>query len=139
VTASDDPLAITYVDPRLFASSLKKLSKNRAMATYLAISELLAKEGKALVATDWLRYIESDIWEFRIGKTTSSIYSRAGISKPPGHVHETLLVRVFCSFQGESLVLLITAYDKGADASSKRQQAEIAKARSLLVDWKANH
>ncbi|MGH7765561.1 MAG: type II toxin-antitoxin system RelE/ParE family toxin [Candidatus Dormibacteraceae bacterium] len=46
-----------------------------------------------------------------------------------------LLARVFCHAYGDRVVLLLAGYDKGRDPSSRRQEREIALARSRLSDW----
>ena len=46
-----------------------------------------------------------------------------------------VLLRVFCTFHGDRVVLLLGGYDKGRDPSDKRQQKEIARARKLLKQW----
>jgi hypothetical protein len=45
------------------------------------------------------------------------------------------LFRVFCHTHGDRLILLLAGYDKGADPSPRRQNAEIALARARLRDW----
>ena len=46
-------------------------------------------------------------------------------------------MRVFCHAHGDRLVLLLGGYDKGEDASAKRQNKEIEEARARLRRWKA--
>lgn len=43
--------------------------------------------------------------------------------------------RLFCHAHGDRLILLLGAYDKGEDVSKKRQQDEIATAKSRLEMW----
>jgi hypothetical protein len=47
-----------------------------------------------------------------------------------------VLLRVFCTFYGDRIVLLYHGYNKKADPSEKRQNREIAKARKLHEWWK---
>ncbi len=47
-----------------------------------------------------------------------------------------MLLRVFCTFSGDRIVLLYHGYNKKADPSEKRQNREIAKARKLHEWWK---
>lgn len=63
------------------------------------------------------------------------MYSDAGHMPPEDS--ESILLRVFVAFHGNQVVLLLDGYDKGSDPSPKRQQREIAAARKLLADWKA--
>ncbi len=48
-----------------------------------------------------------------------------------------LLARIFCHAHGARVILLLGAYDKGRDPSRRRQNREIALARSRLADWRA--
>jgi hypothetical protein len=52
---------------------------------------------------------------------------------PPGKV----LLRALCHAYGNKVVLLLGGYDKGGDASAKRQQREIATARKRLRAFQA--
>ena len=52
-------------------------------------------------------------------------HKRRGIVLGPEHAH------------GSRVTLLLAAYDKGADPSKKRQQREIATARSRLRDFRS--
>ena len=51
----------------------------------------------------------------------------------------SVLLRVFCTFHGNKIVLLYHGYNKKTDPSTKRQQREIQKARKLHDRWKHNH
>jgi hypothetical protein len=46
---------------------------------------------------------------------------------------------VFCHAYGDRVILLLGGYDKGRDPSSRRQEREIALARSRLTDWNVRH
>lgn len=46
-----------------------------------------------------------------------------------------VLLRVFCTFYGDKIVLLLSSLDKGADP--KAQPRAIRAARKLLADWQA--
>jgi len=48
----------------------------------------------------------------------------------------SVLLRVFCTFYGDKIVLLYHGYNKKADPSEKRQQREIVKARKIHEHWK---
>jgi hypothetical protein len=47
-----------------------------------------------------------------------------------------VLIRVFCTFHGDRIVLLYHGYDKKKDPSEKRQASEIARARKMHAAWK---
>jgi hypothetical protein len=48
-----------------------------------------------------------------------------------------VLLRVLCHAYGSRVILLLAAYDKGADPSKKRQQREIATARRRLREFRS--
>lgn len=47
-----------------------------------------------------------------------------------------MLLRVFCTFYGDRIVLLYHGYNKETDPTQSRQRREIAKARKLHGRWK---
>ena len=47
-----------------------------------------------------------------------------------------VLIRVYCTFYGQRIVLLLGGYNKLRDPSRKQEQKEIRAARSVLSAWK---
>jgi putative component of toxin-antitoxin plasmid stabilization module len=114
------------------------LSTAKFAAMDAAIRHRLQKQGIGLAGTAWLKPLKDGLYEFRVRSTAAEIvrmYAEAG-HVPPEDT-ETILLRVFVSFHGNRVVLLLDGYDKAADPSPKRQQREIAAARKLLVAWKS--
>jgi hypothetical protein len=103
-----------------------------------AIHHLLERQGLDLAGSSWLKPLKQGLYEFRVRSTAAEIVRMYGDA---GHVppedSENILLRVFVAFHGNRVVLLLDGYDKGADPSPKRQQREIAAARKLLTEWKA--
>lgn len=117
---------------------LDGLSAAKFAAMDAAIRHRLQKQGIDLAGSAWLKPLGGGIHEFRVRSTAAEIvrmYTDAG-HVPPEDT-ETILLRVFVSFYGSRVVLLLDGYDKAADPSPKRQQQEIAAARKLLAAWKA--
>jgi putative component of toxin-antitoxin plasmid stabilization module len=83
-----------------------------------AMWEILQHQGIQVCASDFGRQLGEGLFEFRL-------------REPP------LFARVFCHAHGNRLILLLGGYDKGRDPSRRRQQREIALARSRLADWRA--
>lgn len=81
-----------------------------------ALRELLQEQGIGICGTGFGRQLSGGVFEFRLRE-------------------EGLLVRVLCHAYGDKLILLLGAYDKGRDPSPRRQETEIATARSRLADW----
>jgi phage-related protein len=84
-----------------------------------AMREILQEHGVNVCGTSFGRHLGQGLFEFRLRE-------------------EGLLVRVFCHAYGNRVILLLGAYDKGSDASKKRQDEEIAIARARLEQWKAS-
>lgn len=101
-----------------------------------AIEHVLKALGPDICAGEWGRPLGGGLYEFRIRKSLQSILSSAGVDVS-GDVPKggQVLIRVFCTFHGDKIVLLYHGYDKAADPSPKRQQREIRRARKLHDQW----
>lgn len=103
----------------------------------MAITKILAQMGIDLVGTQWMKALGDGLYEFRIRHSSSEIQSIYTSSESrPRSSHQKILLRVFMSFHGKKLVLLLHGYDKGKNDSKKRQQVEIEIARRRLRAWK---
>lgn len=102
-----------------------------------AIEHVLARHGIDICSGEWGKPLGDGLYEFRVRRSLQAILSEAGIDAPevPG-ADRGVLLRVFCTFHGDKIVLLYRGYDKKRDPSEKRQQREIAKARKLHDAWK---
>ena len=102
-----------------------------------AIEHVLARDGMDVLATEWGKPLGQGLAEFRVRRSLETIFREAGASVPDDVVgcDRRVLLRVFCTFHGDRVVLLLGGYDKGRDPSDKRQQKEIARARKLLKQW----
>ncbi len=68
-------------------------------------------------------------------RSLATILSSAGIADA-GRARRAVLVRVFCAFSGNKVIILLGGYDKRKDTRAKRQQCEIAAATAALSAWK---
>ncbi len=100
---------------------------NRQALGY-AMQIVLQRLGVAVCGTEFGKQLGGGLFEFRL---RSDLRDRI----PPGEEAGRVLFRVFCHAHGDRLILLLAAYDKGADPSPRRQNAEIALARARLRDW----
>jgi len=102
-----------------------------------AITHVLAVHGIDVCAGEWGKPLGKGLYEFRIRRSLNAILTLAGLAPAtiPG-ADRPVLLRVFCTFHGNKIVLLFHGYDKLRDPSPKRQQKEIAKARKLHDEWK---
>lgn len=103
------------------------------------IEHVLRPMGMDICETEWGKSLGDGLYEVRIRTSLNAILNRGDgheeqISVPGGN--RTVLLRIFCTFHGQRVVLLFHGYDKGKHPSSKRQQYEIEKARKHLKAWK---
>jgi phage-related protein len=102
-------------------------TKRRALGT--AMNEVLQRHGVQVVGErSWGRQLGRGLFEFRVDRTI----------KPDDEIAERVVLRVFCHAYGDRKVLVLHGYDKGKDASARRQQLEIEVARSRLVSWRGS-
>lgn len=90
-----------------------------------------------VLATEWGKPLGQGLAEFRVRRSLEAIFREACASVPDDVAgsDRRVLLRVFCAFHGDRVVLLLGGYDKGRDPSGKRQQKEIARARKVLKQW----
>jgi hypothetical protein len=100
-----------------------------------AVEHVLTRHGIDLCKTEWMKPLGQGLYEFRVRHDAQEIRARFGQRPQDSAAREKILLRVFCHFYGDKVVLLLTGYDKGADPSPKRQQKEIAQARKHLTAW----
>lgn len=116
---------------------LDRLSDQKAEAATIALSHVLAINAMSLASTAWLKSLGSGLFEFRIRHTKAQIqnmYSEAHQKLPFEAV--SVLLRIFVAFEGDRVILLLGAYDKGKNDSASFQQEQIGIARKRLKDWK---
>ncbi|MBL8954251.1 MAG: hypothetical protein JNK82_25965 [Myxococcaceae bacterium] len=95
---------------------------------------MLQELGIDVCATKFGKQLGGGLFEFRLRQAAGDAgKDTAGTNLPP----EEVLLRVFCHAYGDKIVLLLGGYDKGEDPSRRRQNVEIAEARTRLQRWKA--
>lgn len=113
------------------------LSEQKAEAVFVALKEVLAVNGINLTSGAWLKSLGSGLYEFRIRHSSSEIQAMYKVANK-GLVAraEEILLRIFVAFEGEKIIVLLGAYDKGKKDKKSFQQAQIEIARKRLRDWK---
>ena len=102
-----------------------------------AIEIVLKADGIDICASEWGRPLGEGLYEFRIRKSLRTILAGADRGTLEGmDADRPVLLRVFCTFYGDKIVLLYHGYNKRTDPSQSRQRREIAKARKLHSRWK---
>lgn len=128
------PWTIEYSGQR-FESFVRKLPEHEQAVLIAAIEQVLVVEGIAICESEWGKALGKGLYEFRVRKTlrrdSPTERDRAAQRSRP------VLLRVFCAFHGDRVVLLLGGYDKKRDPSAKRQTREIRAARRELVAWRS--
>jgi hypothetical protein len=112
------------------------LSATQRRAIGVALREILEAEGMGVCRGGYGKQLGNGLFEFRLRHDAGEILRSLGKQARDELHAERILLRVFCHAHGDRLILLLGGYDKGADPSKRRQQQEIALARTRLVDFR---
>jgi hypothetical protein len=132
---SRSELEIRFADPESFKNQVASLSAIHQDLLLRSLKEILGAQGLALARSTWLKSLGGSLWEFRIGPTSKAVESKAGLLSDENVTQTKLLLRVFCSFQNNQVVIH-GCYDKQRYGSGKRQNAAIRRARESLLTFK---
>jgi hypothetical protein len=106
----------------------------------ICVEEVLARQGNNVCATSWGKSLGGGLYEFRIRKSIAAVCKEANIPLPDfPNAKKSTLLRVFFAVEGSKIIVLLCAYEKGKDSSTRRQQHEIAKARKYLLEHRSNN
>ena len=114
----------------------EELTPIQRRAIGVAMAEILQAEGVGVCRTGYGKQLGDGLFEFRLRHDAAEILRSLGRHASPEPGSERILLRVFCHAHGDRIVLPLGGYDKGADPSPKRQQREIAAARTRLKDYR---
>lgn len=112
----------------------------------LAMNEILQHEGANVCSDEWGKNLGGGLCEFRVRQTTEEILKRsrtpqarrrAALGLIKSVVKKKVVLRVFFHQDGDTLLIVLSGYDKGRFPSSRRQQQEIEQARKYLRQWRA--
>jgi hypothetical protein len=118
-------------------SWIQDLSREKRLAIETALEHVLAVRGLDVVETEFGKALGKGLYEFRLRWTAREVAEKVGTVIAETHAEsESILLRVFFCTAGRKIILLLSGYDKGADASGRRQDAEIARARKCLTAWR---
>jgi putative component of toxin-antitoxin plasmid stabilization module len=126
---------VILIEVPAFSKHLDKLRPELQLVVKLALTEILAKEGLSLASSSWLRFVGDGVWEFRIGRSFKAVFSKAGIDEYSHNSNLKVLLRIFCSFEG-NIILLLGCYDKQRHSDGKRQANAIRSAKEELLTFK---
>ena len=120
-----------------FEAFIDTLPDVSVVALMMAIDTVLAARGIELARTEWLKPLGRGLHEFRVRHDAGEIAHMFGeVTGAAKASRRAILLRVFVHFHGDRRILLLSGYDKGADAAERRQRLEIARARRLLSQFK---
>jgi hypothetical protein len=128
-------LQIRFADPEGFKNQVESLNSVHQDLLLRSLKEILGAQGLALARSIWLKSLGGSLWEFRIGPTSKAVESKAGLLSDETVPQTKLLLRVFCSFQNNQVVIH-GCYNKQRNGSGKRQSAAIRRARESLLTFK---
>lgn len=116
---------------------LRSLDSARRRAIGVAMHEILGKMGIEVCGTEFGKHLGQGLFEFRVRQSAGQILTRAGHARKGGSASDekNILLRVYCHAHANRVILLIAGYDKGKDASAKRENREIALARRRLAEF----
>jgi hypothetical protein len=98
----------------------KDLTRSQRRQLGVAMRSVLQRLGIEVCGTRFGKALGGGLFEFRLSITSP----------------DAALLRIFCHAHGNRVILLLSAYDKGRDPKSGRQQREIAVARQRLADFR---
>lgn len=113
-----------------------ELSDLELAALVSGLEHVLSHRGIDVCKTEWGKHLGEGFFEFGIRHTaaeTERMFTGTSPSRQAGK-REKVLLGVFCHAYGTKVVLSLTGYDKADDPGDKRQQREIALARSRSAE-----
>ena len=128
-------LQIRFADPVSFRNQVESLNTRDQNLLLWALKEILGRQGLALARSTWLKSLGGSLWEFRIGPSSKAVESKAGVPPDETMPQTKVLLRVFCSFQKQQIIIH-GCFDKQRYGSGKRQSAAIRRARESLLTFK---
>ena len=107
----------------------------------MTIENILTPLGINICQTEWGKALGQGLYEIRIRHSVKNLKNLARNSGSElalnAGENSPVLLRVFCTFHGKKIVLLLGGYNKQRDSSKKLQETEIKRARKALKAWKA--
>lgn len=133
--------SIEVFDGGNFARFYSRLDEAERTVVEVAIEHVLAPLGIDICASEWGKNLGQGLFELRIRRDIETILREFGAAERVGEVpkrwrRKRVLIRVYCTFYGQRIVLLLGGYNKLRDPSRKQEQKEVRAARSVLSAWK---
>lgn len=119
---------------------LRRLPEPKRAAWLAFVDFALVPMGKDIAQSRYVKALGQGLFELRVDHDAAELAQvfAVDLSTRPellGLAAQGILLRVFCTFYGDKVILLLSGLDKGADP--KAQPRAIRAARRLLADWQA--
>jgi len=119
---------------------LRRLPEPKRAAWLAFVDFALMPMGKDISQSGYVKALGQGLFELRVDHNAAELAQVFGAelssrSELSSLAVEGILLRVFCTFYGDKVVLLLSGLDKGADPKS--QPRAIRAARKLLAEWRA--
>ena len=119
---------------------LRRLPEPKRAAWLAFVDFALVPMGKDIGQSGYVKPLGQGLFELRVDHDAAELAQVFGVdlsTRPElaDLAAEGILLRVFCTFYGDKVVLLLSGLDKGADP--KAQPRAVRAARKLLADWQA--
>ena len=123
-----------------FARFFKRLDEAERAVVDAAIQHVLVPLGIDICASEWGKSLGQGLYELRIRRNLETILREYGspesVERFPNRWHKKrILIRIYCTFYGDRVVLLLGGYNKLRAPSQKQEQKEIKAARATLASW----
>lgn len=126
-----------YDDGGKFEKFFLKLQPYQQAVVQACIEQVLERLGQDICEGRWGTSLGGGLFEFRVDTTLRAVVGEELAEELGfGGDQPRVLVRLFCAFHGQKIIMLHHGYNKGKDPSEKRQEKEIKVARKLHKAWK---
>jgi hypothetical protein len=129
------PEKLSLIYTREYVNQVKPLEPEVLIIVESLINQVLVVEGMNLASSSWLLALGGGLWEFRIGQSYRSALKTAGVMDVSFVRHRKILIRVFCAFEPEGL-LLLGCFNKLKSGGGRAQNLAISRAKDLLLTYR---
>ncbi|MCP3426662.1 hypothetical protein NBM05_11780 [Rothia sp. AR01] len=130
---------VEYDDRGRFERFFRGLGEYEQAVLVAAVQNVLEPLGTDMCRSEWGKPLGGGLYEFRVRRSLRTLL-REFAPQEAGRFDDVgdrpVLLRVFCTFHGRRVILLLGGYDKNRDPSKRRQERGIKAARRELAQWK---
>jgi hypothetical protein len=129
------PEKLPLIYTKEYLNQVKDLAPEALAIVDSLIENVLREDGVSLASGSWLSALRNGVWEFRIGQSYKSALKAAGVLDLSLVRSRRILIRVFCAFEPEGLVLL-GCFNKLKHGGGRTQNLAINRAKDLLLTYR---